>query len=146
MATYKVKTGGKEYDVKVEDDGLGGATVTVEGERFHVEPGAGTPPPRPGAPAPLPTAPIVPTHPAAGSPSPTAAATGSGSIAAPIPGVVTTLMVKVGDQVSAGQIVLKLEAMKMENDIAAPVAGTVRDIPVSEGAQVSDGQLLMVIS
>jgi len=147
MAIYKVKTEGKEYDVTVEDDGLGGASVTVEGEHFHVESGANTPVARQGSSASLPPAPPVPSHPQhSTSHAASAAPAGAGSITAPIPGIVTSLLVKAGEQVSAGQTVLKLEAMKMENDIAAPVAGTVQDIPVSEGAQVADGQLLMVIS
>ena len=66
-------------------------------------------------------------------------------VAAPIPGVVTQILVAVGDRVAAGQVVLKLEAMKMENEISTAVAGTVRQVEVAEGAEVSDGQLLMVV-
>jgi biotin carboxyl carrier protein len=51
----------------------------------------------------------------------------------------------VGDSVSAKQVVLKLEAMKMENDIASPVSGIVKEIAVSEGSETSAGQLLMTI-
>ena len=72
--------------------------------------------------------------------------TGSGTIAAPIPGVVTKLCVAVGDSVEAGQVVLKLEAMKMENDISTPVAGSVAEIKVAEGNEVSDGQVLLVVA
>ena len=54
-------------------------------------------------------------------------------------------VVKEGDEVSAGQVVLKLEAMKMENDISTAVAGSVKEIAVSEGAEVSDGQLLLTV-
>lgn len=149
MATYRVRSDGKEYEVTVEEDGLGGATVSVEGERFHVEPAAGAPAAVPAAPAPAaptlaPSAPSPAARPAA--PAAAKAPAGSGSITAPIPGVVTTLLVKVGDTVQAGQIVLKLEAMKMENDIASPVDGTVKEVAVAEGAQVGDGQLLMVVA
>jgi glutaconyl-CoA decarboxylase len=64
---------------------------------------------------------------------------------APIPGIITTVCVKVGDTVTVGDVILKLEAMKMENDISTPVAGTVKEIAVSEGAEVKDGQLLAVV-
>jgi biotin carboxyl carrier protein len=58
---------------------------------------------------------------------------------------VIAINVSVGDTVTANQVVLKLEAMKMENDIATPSAGTVKEIAVSEGAEAAAGQLLMVI-
>lgn len=140
MAKYKVKLEGKEYDVTVIDSGRG-ARVTVEGATFDVEAAAGAAPPPPAA-ASMTVAPPPATRPAAaGAP----VTHGSGSITAPIPGVVTELCVKVGDSVAANQVVLRLEAMKMENDIATPQAGTVRQIAVSAGAEVKDGQLLMVI-
>lgn len=138
MAKYKVKVGDDVYDVTVTDSGTG-ARVTVDGQTFDIEPAAGAAPPPP----PAPSATVV------ASPRPAAAAApasgNSGSITAPIPGVVTELCVKVGDSVSANQIVLKLEAMKMENDIATPIAGTVKEITITASAEVKDGQLLMVI-
>ena len=53
--------------------------------------------------------------------------------------------VKVGDTVAKGDVLLLLEAMKMENEIKAPTSGIVKDIPVAEGARVSEGQVLAVI-
>ncbi len=146
MATYKVRVEGKEYEVNVEDGAGGSAQVTVEGKTFHVEPagaavtGAAAEPTRtaPASPAPMP--------PAAPAVKPAAAPGGSGSIHAPIPGVITKILVTQGQEVEAGQIVLKLEAMKMENDIATPVAGTVKEIAVGEGNEVRDGQLLVVVA
>ena len=139
MAKYKVRIDSKEYEVTVTDSALG-ARVTVEGSTFDVEPAAGAAPPPPASgPALAPVA-AMPAAPAA-APAPG----GSGSITAPIPGVVTQLCVKAGEAVAANQVVLKLEAMKMENDICTPVAGTVTDIAISEGAEVRDGELLMVI-
>jgi glutaconyl-CoA decarboxylase len=82
------------------------------------------------------TAPVAPAAPASG---------GSGTVTAPIPGVVTKVLVSAGDTVTAGQVVLKLEAMKMENDIATPVAGTVKQVSVADGTEVKDGQLLLVV-
>ena len=139
MAKYKVKVDGKSYDVVVTDTATG-AEVMVEGKIFAVAPAVdrapgqaapGTPvAPRPAAPAPRPSS---------------AAAGGPGSVTAPIPGVVTKVLVSEGESVTAGQTLLKLEAMKMENDITAPVAGTVKNVSVGDGAEVKDGQLLMVI-
>ncbi len=144
MATYKVKSKEREFTVTVVDT-AGGATVTVDGQAFDVQPV--------GVPAPAqPAATAVPAPPSAplSTPSPMQAAApaaiGSGAIAAPIPGVVTEVCVKEGDQVSAGQVVLKLEAMKMENDISTPVDGTVKEVHVAAGAEVSDGQLLVTVA
>ncbi len=142
MAKYKVKVDGKEYDVTVTDSGMG-AKVSVDGATFDIEPVAGAAPPAISAPSIA--APAAPPASAA-APRSAPAVGGGGSIAAPIPGVVTQLLVRVGDTVEANQIVLKLEAMKMENDIATPVGGTVTEIPISEGAEVRDGQLLMVVA
>ncbi len=148
MATYKVRVEGKEYEVRVEDGPGGSAEVTVEGKTFHVEPTGVTasvtaPNTEPASSTPVPSAPAPAAAPAA---KPHGTAGGSGSIHAPIPGVVTKILVTQGQAVDAGQIVLKLEAMKMENDIATPVAGTVKEIAVGEGSEVRDGQLLVVVA
>ena len=74
-----------------------------------------------------------------------AAPIGDGKIVAPISGTIISIGVKVGDSVSVDQVVLTLEAMKMENDITATVSGTVKEIAVSEGSDTSTGQLLMTI-
>lgn len=70
---------------------------------------------------------------------------GAGSIMAPIPGLVLDVMVNVGDRVEAGQTVVILEAMKMENSLVTNAAGTVREIYVQKGAQVNTGDLIMII-
>ncbi|RMD83204.1 MAG: biotin/lipoyl-binding protein [Candidatus Dadabacteria bacterium] len=146
MATYKVRVEGKEYEVTVEDRPGGAAEVTVEGKTFHIEP-SGAAVAAPAAPSPAPAAPSpTPSTAAAPAAKPAAPAGGSGAIHAPIPGVVTKILVSQGQAVDAGQIVLKLEAMKMENDIATPVAGTVKEIAVGEGSEVRDGQLLVVVA
>jgi glutaconyl-CoA decarboxylase len=136
MATYTIKHEGKDYEVTVEDVPGGGGHVTVEGRTFEVEPLRAA-----VAAAPAGAAPAAPPP-----PRPAAApAGGSGTIQAPIPGVITKLLVKAGDTVQANQVVLRLEAMKIENDIATPVGGTVKEVAVTEGAEVKDGQLLMVV-
>ena len=159
VAVYRVKTGGKEYEVTVRDTPGGGAEVIVDGQTFHIDPAdngprASTATARPPTSTPTST-PVATPVPAPGSitvrPAVTAASAssparaGAGAVAAPIPGVVTQILVAVGDRVEAGQLVLKLEAMKMENEISTTVAGTVRQVEVAEGAEVSDGQLLMVV-
>jgi len=66
-------------------------------------------------------------------------------IGASIPGTVTKIMVKEGDQVKAGQNLIVLEAMKMEAQIVAPVGGKVISVNVTEGHQVKNGELLLKI-
>jgi biotin carboxyl carrier protein len=56
-----------------------------------------------------------------------------------------SVMAKVGDSVSAGQVLLVIEAMKMENNIISPIDGTVKEIAVSNNADVSTGDLLVVV-
>ena len=53
--------------------------------------------------------------------------------------------IKVGDAVEAGQLLIVVEAMKMENEINAPKDGTVKEVPVNEGDQVSEGQTLVIL-
>lgn len=83
--------------------------------------------------------------PAAPAPAPQPAA-GANCVVAPLPGTVTEVLVKVGDKVSAGQNVLKLEAMKMENCITAESAGTVKAVRVQKGAQLQGGDVLIELA
>ncbi|MCH5168982.1 MAG: biotin/lipoyl-binding protein [Prevotellaceae bacterium] len=93
-----------------------------------------TPRPAPAAPAPV----------AAPSPAPSPVpAVGAKTVTAPLPGTVTKITVKVGDAVNAGDTVLLMEAMKMENSISAEFAGTVKAVLVEAGAQVQSGQALV---
>ena len=69
----------------------------------------------------------------------------AGSLLAPMPGTVARIAAAVGDQVSAGQPLLWLEAMKMEHLIAAPAAGIVAELPVAAGQQVEVGSVLAVV-
>jgi biotin carboxyl carrier protein len=62
-----------------------------------------------------------------------------------MPGTVLDIKVKPGDAVTAGQVLLILEAMKMENEIIAPSSGTVDTIQVSKGASVNAGDILLSI-
>jgi len=164
MATYKVRSNDSEHTVNVVDHATGGATVTIEGcdETFEVEFLGGTGaeiaaasasaggPPLAGVASPVAvaassaavaTVAATPIAPKASS----AAAAGEGAVVAPIPGKILSIDVAVGDVVAVNQLLLKLEAMKMENNVASPTAGTVKSIEVAVGAEVSDGQVLIVI-
>ncbi len=68
-----------------------------------------------------------------------------GGVPAQLSGKVLRVAVQPGDAVEAGQLLVVLEAMKMENEVNAPTAGTVKEVPVSEGAQVSEGQTLVIL-
>lgn len=72
-------------------------------------------------------------------------ANGALKISSPIPGLVKEVRVAAGDTVQAGQTVVVLEAMKMENQIAAPHDGTVESLAVAAGQTVSSGALLLVL-
>ncbi|CAM5621614.1 hypothetical protein STENM327S_02217 [Streptomyces tendae] len=75
-----------------------------------------------------------------------AAHAGADSLTAPMPGTVTVVKVAVGDEVSAGQSLLVVEAMKMEHVISAPHAGTVTELDVAPGTTVAMDQVLAVIA
>ena len=92
-----------------------------------------TPKPAPVAPAPVETK---------AAPAPSAPA-GAKTVTAPLPGTITKVTVKVGDTVNAGDTVLLMEAMKMENNITAEFGGTVKAILVETGNQVQSGQALV---
>ena len=70
----------------------------------------------------------------------------AGSIKAPLPGNVSKIKVKEGQAVNAGDVLITLEAMKMENEIMAPGAGTVKKIYVAEGKAVQQGEALIDIA
>ena len=73
----------------------------------------------------------------------TGAATGPAPLVAPMPGLVTRLLVAPGDQVQPGQGLVVMEAMKMENELRAPAGGTVRAIRVPPGTAVEKGAVLV---
>jgi glutaconyl-CoA decarboxylase len=124
--------------------------VRIDGSSLVSSPAsapAPAPRPAPRAEAPKPAAPKpAAPKPAAAPPKPAAPVSGGGErITAPIPGKVMSVMAKVGDSVSAGQVLLVIEAMKMENNIISPIDGTVKEIAVSNNADVSTGDLLVVV-
>jgi biotin carboxyl carrier protein len=68
-----------------------------------------------------------------------------GGVRAQIAGRILSIKVKPGDAVERGQVLLLLEAMKMENEVKAPAGGIVREILVAEGARVSEGETLVIV-
>jgi len=73
------------------------------------------------------------------------AATSLNELLAPMPGIIVSLAVKIGDTVNAGQAIVVMEAMKMENNLAAPRTGTIKTIHVKVGQEVENRQRLITI-
>ena len=98
------------------------------------------------APAAAPKAAPAAAAPVTAAPTLSPAAVGAKSVTAPLPGSITKINVKVGDTVAAGDTVLMMEAMKMENSISAEFGGTVKAILCKEGDQVQSGQALVELA
>ena len=127
---YKVTLNGKIYEVEVEK---GEAMVKAEYE-------AALPTAAPAAPAaPVAPVPAAPAAPAAPAP---AAQAGANTVPSPLPGNINAVNFSVGQAVKAGDVVIILEAMKMENEIVAPKAGTLTKLHVQKGAVVNTGDPL----
>ncbi len=122
MSKYRITVEGKTYEMDVELIGANGAVAAPVAK----------------AAAPVAAAPKAAPAPVAAKP----AAVGSGSVAAPMPGTILKVLKATGDSVKAGEVVLILEAMKMENEITAPVDGTIESLSLTEGSTVAGGDLL----
>lgn len=120
MKNYKVNVNGTEYKVSIELISETEAAAPV------------------AAPAPA-AASAAPAAPAAAAPA------GGEKVNAPMPGTILAVNVKVGDAVKKGDVLVILEAMKMENEIMAPVDGTVTFVGVNQGASVESGSAICVI-
>lgn len=145
MSEYVLKIGDREYRARVEEITAERATIVVDDESYQVDlveigrrPAVARSVRKPTA---RPTAAEAPAVPAA-KPSEEA----PGAVAAPLPGLVLRLEVKEGDAVQAGQTLLVMEAMKMENAVQAPHHGTVLTIFVGEGSTVGEGDPLVLIA
>lgn len=125
MSKYRITVEGKTYEMDVELIGASGAPV----QPVKVQSA-------PVAPAPVAAAPKAASKPAAVS---------SGSVVAPMPGTVIKILKNEGDEVKAGDVVLILEAMKMENEITAPVAGTLASVNCTAGGTVAGGDVLFEV-
>ena len=129
MKRYRITVEGKTYEVEVEE------LDNPEASKPASRPTA----PKPSEPAQGPAKPAAPPSPDSGH------AQGSGQVTAPMSGKVISLKVEQGDSVRQGDLLLILEAMKMENEIRSPKAGSVSEIFVQEGASVNSADQLMRI-
>ena len=118
MKNYRITVNGTAYDVAVEE--LGAGAVPAAAPAAPVAAPAAAPAAAPSAPA-------------------TSGAEGSVKIAAPMPGKILAIKANVGQAVKRGDVVMILEAMKMENEITAPEDGTVAGINVAVGDSVESG-------
>lgn len=135
MAKYVVTLNGKNYEVEVEKN-----TAKITNTTAAAAPAA-APAPK-AAPAPAPVAAPAP----APAPAPVAAApAGGANVTAPMPGTVLNVVAPVGTAVKAGDVILILEAMKMENDIVAPCDGTVASV-AAKGTSVNTDDVLANLS
>lgn len=130
---YVVTLNGKKYDVEVNESE---AVITSVS---NAAPAAA--PVAPVAAAPAPAASTAPSAPAAV----VGTAVSGTQITSPMPGTILKLNVVEGQAVKAGDVVLILEAMKMENEIVAPCDGTIKQLLVSMGSTVDTDQILAVL-
>ena len=132
---YKVTLNGRTYEVEVE---AGKAMLLDEYEA--IVPTA--------APAPVAAAPAAAPAPVAApaaTPAPAAAPVAGEAVTAPMPGNILKVNVTAGQAVKEGDVLVVLEAMKMENEILAPKACTVKQVLVSKGSTVDTGATLVVL-
>ena len=118
MKNYTITVIGNVYEVTVEEGFTGAAKA---------------------APAPAPKA-------APAAPAPAAPAAGSVAVTAPMPGKILGVKLQAGTAVKRGQVILILEAMKMENEIVAPQDGTIASINVAVGDMVEPGATLATLN
>lgn len=127
---YELTLNGRTYEVEVE---LAEPMMLQEFQSYA---------PAPAAPA----APVVETVPST-APAAAPAVTGAGeTVDSPMPGTILNVKVAAGQTVKAGDLLVILEAMKMENEIFAPKGGTVTQVLVEKGASVNTGDVLVVIA
>ena len=125
MKYYNITVNGVAYSVSVEETAAGAAPVAAAAPAAPAAPKA--------APAP------------AAAPKAAAGAAGAVAVKAPMPGNILDVKVSAGASVKAGDVLVILEAMKMENEIMAPCDGTVTSVSVTKGAAVESGTLLCTI-
>ena len=123
MKNYRITVNGTSYDVSVEELSGGAAPVA----------------------APVAAAPVAAPAPAAAPAAPAAGGAGSVKVSSPMPGKILAVKANVGDSVKKGQVILILEAMKMENNINADKDGKITAINVSKGESVLEGTDLVII-
>lgn len=130
MKKFNITVNGTAYEVEVEEVKAGGSAPVAR----PAAPVAAAPAPAPAAaPAPAPAAPAA------------AAGAGETAVEAPMPGKVIKVVAAAGTAVKSGEVVIILEAMKMQNEICAPCDGTVKAVNVSAGQTVTAGQAMAII-
>ena len=138
---YTATINGKQYDVELERIG-----------EYEPIPRYGEAAPAPAAPITAPAAAPAPVAAAAPAPAPAPAApapapaAGGTTVEAPMPGKVLDVKVAAGQAVKFGQVVITMEAMKMETEIVAPADGTVAQILVKAGDAVETGTAMVVLN
>lgn len=150
MKSYKFKINGTEYNVDVNDVEGNEIKLDVNGTPYNVVVDKEMKPQR-KAPTVIASRKAPQVSAAAGevqrsTPAPAAGSGAGNKVATPLPGTILDVFVNVGDKVTAGQRVVLLEAMKMENNIESDVAGTVTEVKVRKGDSVLEGDVLVVIS
>ncbi|MGE5584780.1 MAG: biotin/lipoyl-containing protein [Bacillota bacterium] len=139
MRKFKVVVNGREYDVEVVE-----VSEVATPAPVTAEPPAGA-----GAPGPVPqgtggaagTAPVSTAAAKPGEPCGEAAR----KVEAPLAGTILSVRVNEGDRVKVGDVLVTLEALKLENEIASPYSGVVRSVNVSAGESVQAGALLVTV-
>ena len=147
MKKFEINVGGKDYKIDIEKYDGKQAVVNVNGKTYDIDVKKAA---EAIFSAQAPPTPVVPKPQAAPSaPEPTLAPVTSaptgGQVIAPMPGLVLEVLVSVGDTVSAGTPLVKIEAMKMENEIPAPTNGTIKEILVKKGDRVATDEALLTI-
>lgn len=123
MKRFLIKINGKTYDAEVE----------VVGTSASAPVAAPAAAPRATAPAAAPAPAVAP------------AAGGSANVTSPLPGTVLRLCKNTGDTVAAGEVVMIVESMKMENEVVAPEGGRIASIAVAAGSAINTGDLLFTL-
>ena len=134
MRKFNITVNGEVYEVEVEELGNDGAPVPVQ-SRPAAKPAA--------APARKAAAPkAAPKKQAKKAPTVSA---GAATVSAPMPGVILDVKVSEGQSVKKNDVILILEAMKMENEVMAPQDGVIETIAVNKGSNVNAGDIMIVI-
>ncbi len=126
---YTVKVNNNTYAVQLKD-----SQAVVNGVAYSIAVSEGI------------SAQPAPAAQAAPAPAPASSGGSETEVKAPMPGLILRCDVKVGDQVKENDVLMVMEAMKMENEIFAPVSGTVKDIKVRQGDQLSADEVLLIIA
>jgi biotin carboxyl carrier protein len=124
---FSFTSGGKEYQIKIDDRGERGVRVAVNGKEFCF-----------GADDAVETVSVA----QAAMPK---RLLGAKEVAAPLAGTISEIAVGAGDIVSAGQKLLTLSAMKMENEILSEIDGKIKEIKITQGQKVAEGDILIIL-